>query len=608
MVRRAGAERGLLIAQNMVKHDNKLEGNPPKVRSKHTNSLKGVASWDSRLTPTPIALRFSSCRNLAMNTEKNRTFKTSCAGMYTTLARFSMSAMAGQLIDICTGGRVNPAVGEVLVLILQSVDGSTHVMVTARSAPTISGSTTFHATWRGTRSRSEIGVSARTTVLARIYRVDCNACAKETNVETISPLNTLMLRHVARASLCKINFDQVLRTPGVPIRFPVKALPPAGGRVTSTIGTRSRFVMSASSSSLGRVGILWRGNADDRLTATPATSRFSAVFAALAEAGVDAEPVVYEDDVADAVRSQLLALDGVLVWVNPIHEGRNRAKLDALLREVASLGPWVSTHPDVTLKMGTKEVLYNTRSLTWGCADTARYDSLEAMRGELPARLASGPRVVKRNRGNGGQGVWKVEALPSMSTPPDTAPSSSSIDSDQDRPIVRVLDATGETPDVLPLDEFLSRISDYFRDYGSCVIDQPFQPRLTDGVVRCYMAGDRCAGFGHQKVKALVESPVDRAESGPRLYSSNLDPRFQRLRRLMEEEWTPQLCSVLQVSPRDLPMIWDADFMLGPRDPGTGDDSYVLGEINVSSVFPIPDEAPAEIATRVADRLRAARL
>ena len=53
----------------------------------------------------------------------------------------------------------------------------------------------------------------------------------------------------------------------------------------------------------------------------------------------------------------------------------------------------------------------------------------------------------------------------------------------------------------------------------------------------------------------------------------------------------------------DLPMIWDADFMLGP--PGAdGAESYVLGEINVSSVFPIPEEAPVEIARRVADRLR----
>ena len=49
-------------------------------------------------------------------------------------------------------------------------------------------------------------------------------------------------------------------------------------------------------------------------------------------------------------------------------------------------------------------------------------------------------------------------------------------------------------------------------------------------------------------------------------------------------------------------MIWDADFMLG--QPGAdGTDSYVLCEINVSSVFPVPDEAPAEIACRVADRL-----
>jgi hypothetical protein len=71
----------------------------------------------------------------------------------------------------------------------------------------------------------------------------------------------------------------------------------------------------------------------------------------------------------------------------------------------------------------------------------------------------------------------------------------------------------------------------------------------------------------------------------------------------MEDEWTPQLSSLLDIPQRDLPMIWDADFMLGPRG-ADGADSYVLGEINVSSVFPIPAEAPAEIASRVADRLR----
>jgi hypothetical protein len=333
-----------------------------------------------------------------------------------------------------------------------------------------------------------------------------------------------------------------------------------------------------------RVALLWRGDREARRSATPQNNRLNHVFEALAAIGVHAEPAVYADDLADEVRDQLLKLDGVLVWVNPIHEERNRARLDALLREVAARGVWVSAHPDVILKMGTKEVLHSTRTMSWGC-DTALYRTAEAMRVELPTRLATGPRVIKRNRGNGGEGVWKVEAL--------TDP--------RNRPMVRVLDATKEASEELARDEFLERCVEYFAD--GCVIDQPFQARLSEGVVRCYMVGDRCAGFGHQKVKALIDVPVLRADAGPRLYSSNADPRFPRLRRLMEDEWTPQLTSLLDIPRRDLPMIWDADFMLGTPD-ADGTDSYVLGEINVSSVFPIPAEASAEIARRVTDRLR----
>src|SRR5215471_2522165 len=345
--------------------------------------------------------------------------------------------------------------------------------------------------------------------------------------------------------------------------------------------------MSEPTVRLGRIAILWRGDEAARRSASPETSRFKAVFAALADVGVDAKPIVYEDDVLDPIRAQLTTFDGVLVWVNPIHDGRNRTNLDELLREVAALGVWVSAHPDVILKMGTKEVLHRTRRMSWGC-DTALYRTVEAMRAELPARLSAGPRVIKRNCGNGGQGVWKVETL--------TSP--------RKRPTVRVLDATRDAAEEVALEAFLERCNEYFED--GCVVDQPFQARLIEGVVRCYMAGDCCAGFGHHKVRALVDVPAARAEAGPRLYASNADPRFQRLRRLMEDEWTAQLTSLLDIPRYDLPMIWDADFMLGPPC-ADGADSYVLGEINVSSVFPMPNEAPAEIARRVADRLLSKR-
>jgi hypothetical protein len=49
-------------------------------------------------------------------------------------------------------------------------------------------------------------------------------------------------------------------------------------------------------------------------------------------------------------------------------------------------------------------------------------------------------------------------------------------------------------------------------------------------------------------------------------------------------------------------VIWDADFLLGART-AAGQDRYVLCEINASSVFPLPDEAPDAMAATLLDRL-----
>ena len=111
-----------------------------------------------------------------------------------------------------------------------------------------------------------------------------------------------------------------------------------------------------------RVGLLWRAEWDPPQPDVPIveTCRLRGVFAAFARLGVVAEPVVYSDSGAEAVREQLLELDGVLVWVNPIEHGLDRSTLDPLLREVAATGVWVSAHPDVILKMATKKVLVDT--------------------------------------------------------------------------------------------------------------------------------------------------------------------------------------------------------------------------------------------------------
>jgi hypothetical protein len=79
-------------------------------------------------------------------------------------------------------------------------------------------------------------------------------------------------------------------------------------------------------------------------------------------------------------------------------------------------------------------------------------------------------------------------------------------------------------------------------------------------------------------------------------------PQFQALRRSMEYEWTPQMMDTLGIGESSLPVIWDADFLYGPRD-AAGADTYVLCEINASSCFAIPEEAAAAIAKTVRHRL-----
>jgi len=338
----------------------------------------------------------------------------------------------------------------------------------------------------------------------------------------------------------------------------------------------------------GKIALLWRGDRQARGEATTQNNRYHRIFEALAALGIESEPAVYADDMADEVRAQLLGCDGVLVWVDPISDGQNRTALDALLRDVASCGVWVSAHPDVILKMGVKEVLHRTRHLGWG-ADTHLYRTAKTFRDEFPPRLrTAGPRVLKQNRGNGGQGVWKVEWLSDAT--------------------VRVLHARrGSVPETMPSADFMKSCEAYFANEG-CIVDQPFQPRLPDGMIRCYMGVDKVVGYGHQFIKALIPPPPGgpdspAAQPGPRIMHPASAPQFQALRTKMETEWTPQMMRLLGIDAASLPIIWDADFLYGPRDI-SGEDTYVLCEINVSSVFAIPEQAPAEIARLAMARLQ----
>jgi hypothetical protein len=309
-------------------------------------------------------------------------------------------------------------------------------------------------------------------------------------------------------------------------------------------------------------------------------SKLHRVFDALAALDVDAEPVVYSDDRLEQVRTQLLELDGVLVWVNPIQQGRDRSKLDPLLADVASAGVWVSAHPEVILKLGTKEVLFRSRELSCG-TDTHLYRTLDELTQQLPPRLAEGgARVLKQYRGMGGTGVWKVELA------------DASADMDLDT-AVRVQHAErngAEEP--LRLGEFIRRCAPYFVGPGR-MIDQPFQERLDEGMIRVYLTHDKVVGFAHQHPRGLL--PPSSTAPAPKSFEGPSAPAFQTLRARVESEWVPALQQLLDIDTVSLPVIWDADFLFGPKTEA-GDDSYVLCEINVCSTFAFPEQAVDAVA------------
>ncbi|HTA11630.1 MAG TPA: Cj0069 family protein, partial [Streptosporangiaceae bacterium] len=168
-------------------------------------------------------------------------------------------------------------------------------------------------------------------------------------------------------------------------------------------------------------------------------------------------------------------------------------------------GAWVSAHPDVIAALGTKEVLYRTRDLGWG-TDTDLYPDAADFRARFPAALAKdGVRVLKQARGNGGNGVWKVEL----------AEPTASADAPDPDVLVRVRHAMEKDQarsEQLRLRDFLDRCEEYFA-WSGCLVDQPYQQRLADGLIRCYFVHDEVTGFLHQWPTGLLEPPPPPGQS-----------------------------------------------------------------------------------------------
>ena len=81
-----------------------------------------------------------------------------------------------------------------------------------------------------------------------------------------------------------------------------------------------------------------------------------------------------------------------------------------MLDELAGKGCFISAHPDTILKIGTKEILYRVRETEFG-GDIKLYRSFADFKQKFfLSKELTGIRILKPYRGNGGNGVFKIDA------------------------------------------------------------------------------------------------------------------------------------------------------------------------------------------------------
>ncbi|MBS0383919.1 MAG: Cj0069 family protein [Proteobacteria bacterium] len=322
-----------------------------------------------------------------------------------------------------------------------------------------------------------------------------------------------------------------------------------------------------------KIAVMWRGDWRSPDAPTHYEARLRPVMEALRAAHFKAAPIVFLEERAEAAREALRDCAGALVWINPLADGRDRTVVDALLREAAGRGTWVSAHPDVIAKMGVKDVLFTTRALGWG-SDTDRYDDLADFRARFPAKVDAGPRVLKPHRGNDGQGVMKVAARGGAFS---------------------VQFASDDRVDGLSWEGLVEQVTPAFAN-GGRLIDQEFHA-AGQGMVRCYLSFDRVIGFARQAPRADGGRPAFAMNSAKTMFASD-EPAFGNLRESMHKDWIPAAKALLGLETAMLPALWDADFLVRGRA-SAGRSAFALCEINVSCVSPFPDAAPIEIANAV---------
>ncbi len=310
------------------------------------------------------------------------------------------------------------------------------------------------------------------------------------------------------------------------------------------------------------------------------------IINSLREKGVQADVVFFSETNSDELFEKLKIANVVINRVNPGNIPGGEAGYFTFLNKLVASGVIVLADPATMMSYGAKDAVAKLAGTKIVPANTFSYYDLVSLKEKFPASLATGSRVLKQNRGSQGSGIWLVKV-----------DSEHTGEVNDQTPII-CTEAVDNHVENRTLGEFMEFCNTYLVGENGMLVDMPFLPRIAEGEIRILMVGQSPIFVVHKKPQ----------EGG---FSATLGSGAQYTYQ-KPEEW-PELMAAFKESMEIVraklggsgtPLIWTADFILDTDE--TGNDTYVLGEINCSCVgftsqldYGIQDMIAIEVIERV---------
>ncbi|WP_298074347.1 Cj0069 family protein [uncultured Corynebacterium sp.] len=300
------------------------------------------------------------------------------------------------------------------------------------------------------------------------------------------------------------------------------------------------------------------------------------IVEAIREKGWGAEVVYFDPEKTSEIYEDVAAkYDAYISRVNPGHiPGGEKGYFDMLTKLTEEAGLVGMSTPAEMMAYGAKDALVKLNDTDLVPDDTAAYYDVDSFHKTFPTSLSYGERVLKQNRGSTGSGIWRVQledkqlaesVEPGTALPLDTK--------------LKCTEAVDNHTEVRELGEFMDFCDQYIVGDNGMLVDMRFMPRIVEGEIRILLVGPHPVFVVHKK-------PAEGGDAFSATLFSGAKYTYQK-----PEEWQELVDMFAEARPviaeklggDNIPLIWTADFMLADDDE-TGEDTYVLGEINCSCV------------------------